>query len=416
MTRQRRLCIDLRRDTSCGVGRSAYCTAKALELVCPAHGVSLVALLSPKTLHLREEFRDATPVLVDAPYFTNEDLFELPTIVQAHADGFWSNQFYLSPFFSVPVVTMIHDLWPVQYPEWLPNHEEVATRHGPDVTRCAEKLVRHFESTFLPRIGVQVSRAYARISRLADRFMMAMMVMAADRAQVVATCSHYSMQQISSFMPEFSHKIIVVSPYPSLTGPCVIDQREAPRDDVVLLNVAKFDPRKNHEFLINALGRLLSKWRGTQRIQVHFVGEIGYRTFGKRLVERARDVVRSPHKFVFHDMLPDKFLAALYRSSHLLLMPSLDEGFGLPLLEAMSVALPALVANRGALPEVGGRFVQYSDLDSTDRFASEMQLVLETYESAARRALEGQEEMRRRYCLERTCREVGAILDRVFLN
>jgi alpha-1,3-rhamnosyl/mannosyltransferase len=45
---------------------------------------------------------------------------------------------------------------------------------------------------------------------------------------------------------------------------------------------------------------------------------------------------------------------ALYRSARLLVMPSLDEGFGLPALEAMSAGIPVIVSTRGSLPEVVG--------------------------------------------------------------
>lgn len=50
----------------------------------------------------------------------------------------------------------------------------------------------------------------------------------------------------------------------------------------------------------------------------------------------------------------DPTLAALYENAALLAFPSLYEGFGLPLLDAMSRGLPALIGNRGALPEVAG--------------------------------------------------------------
>jgi glycosyltransferase involved in cell wall biosynthesis len=45
---------------------------------------------------------------------------------------------------------------------------------------------------------------------------------------------------------------------------------------------------------------------------------------------------------------------ALYAGAALLVMPSFDEGFGLPVLEAMTVGVPVVAANRGALPEVLG--------------------------------------------------------------
>jgi glycosyltransferase involved in cell wall biosynthesis len=57
----------------------------------------------------------------------------------------------------------------------------------------------------------------------------------------------------------------------------------------------------------------------------------------------------------------------LYRSARVLLMPSLDEGFGLPALEAMSAGVPVIVSSRGSLPEVvqnAGAQVDPSDVDA----------------------------------------------------
>jgi glycosyltransferase involved in cell wall biosynthesis len=52
--------------------------------------------------------------------------------------------------------------------------------------------------------------------------------------------------------------------------------------------------------------------------------------------------------------VPDDELPALYARARLLLMPSLYEGFGLPVLEAMASGTPVVAANRGALPETAG--------------------------------------------------------------
>jgi glycosyltransferase involved in cell wall biosynthesis len=54
-------------------------------------------------------------------------------------------------------------------------------------------------------------------------------------------------------------------------------------------------------------------------------------------------------------------LAALFRHAHAFIMPSLYEGFGLPLVEAMSCGCPVITSNRGSLPEVAGAGAQCFD-------------------------------------------------------
>ena len=53
--------------------------------------------------------------------------------------------------------------------------------------------------------------------------------------------------------------------------------------------------------------------------------------------------------------VPEECLASLYRRAAVLVYPSLDEGYGYPPLEALARGTPAIVSDRGALPEVAGR-------------------------------------------------------------
>lgn len=68
--------------------------------------------------------------------------------------------------------------------------------------------------------------------------------------------------------------------------------------------------------------------------------------------------------------VPDAALIALYRGASLFVYPSAAEGFGLPLLDATLFGLPAIAANRTALPEVGGDLVRYFDPEAADAVAT----------------------------------------------
>lgn len=59
--------------------------------------------------------------------------------------------------------------------------------------------------------------------------------------------------------------------------------------------------------------------------------------------------------------VPSQDLPALYESALLYVQPSWDEGFGLPILEAMSYGCPVATSKQGSLPEVGGKAVAYFD-------------------------------------------------------
>ena len=72
----------------------------------------------------------------------------------------------------------------------------------------------------------------------------------------------------------------------------------------------------------------------------------------------------------------DATLAALYANASVLAFPSLYEGFGLPLLEAMASGLPALIGNRGSLPEVAAGAALEVDAEDVASIASGLERLL----------------------------------------
>jgi glycosyltransferase involved in cell wall biosynthesis len=72
----------------------------------------------------------------------------------------------------------------------------------------------------------------------------------------------------------------------------------------------------------------------------------------------------------------DATLAGLYEHASVLAFPSLYEGFGLPLLDAMARGLPALIGDRGALPELAGQAALAVDAESTEAIAAGLRRLL----------------------------------------
>jgi glycosyltransferase involved in cell wall biosynthesis len=112
-----------------------------------------------------------------------------------------------------------------------------------------------------------------------------------------------------------------------------------------LLAVGTIEPRKNYPRLLAAY-RLL-KGRTTAPPLV-VAGQVGW-AYGSAL-----DELRAEAGVHLLGHVSDSTLRALYKAASVLVFPSLYEGFGLPLLEAMAEGLPALVGNQGALPELAG--------------------------------------------------------------
>jgi glycosyltransferase involved in cell wall biosynthesis len=81
-------------------------------------------------------------------------------------------------------------------------------------------------------------------------------------------------------------------------------------------------------------------------------------------------------RVIFPDFFRDDDLPALYALASLFVFPSLYEGFGLPIAEAMACGTPVVCTNASSVPEVGGDAVLYFDPLDVDGMAKEMRIAL----------------------------------------
>jgi glycosyltransferase involved in cell wall biosynthesis len=141
-----------------------------------------------------------------------------------------------------------------------------------------------------------------------------------------------------------------------------------------LLAVGTLEPRKNLPRLLAAFGEV------TDQLPDHFLvvaGPVGWGPALRPTWDSVRVKLAGP--------VDDAVLQALYRSADGLAYPSLYEGFGLPVLEAMANGLPVLTSDRSSLPEVAGDAAVL--VDPLDRGALAKGLVRLVGDSALRRRL-----------------------------
>lgn len=111
-----------------------------------------------------------------------------------------------------------------------------------------------------------------------------------------------------------------------------------------LFYVGNAHPHKNLEGLIGAFLILQRKY---PKLLLVLSGYDHY--FWRRLRFENKH-----QNIIYTGFITDEQLVALYKSAQAFVMPSYEEGFGIPLLEAMACDTPVIASNRGSLPEVGG--------------------------------------------------------------
>lgn len=139
--------------------------------------------------------------------------------------------------------------------------------------------------------------------------------------------------------------------------PRFIERRKAgfgiPADRPVLLYVGGIDPRKNVTFLLRLVAELLSKRREGGRPMLVMAGRYEQEeSFPSMLAEISALGIEADVKLL--GFLPEEQLSDLYHTADLFIFPSLYEGFGLPVLEAMACGVPVLCGHNSSLPEVAG--------------------------------------------------------------
>ncbi|MBS1825118.1 MAG: glycosyltransferase family 4 protein [Acidobacteria bacterium] len=184
---------------------------------------------------------------------------------------------------------------------------------------------------------------------------------AAERADRIICVSAFTASQVRNLLQVPENKLRVVwhgvhLPVDSIPG----DMQRRP----VILHVGAIQSRKNIIRLVEAFESMPSPWR------LVLAGSEG---FGAEAIRHRIADSPARQRIELTGYIDDERLEDLYRTSRMLAFPSLDEGFGIPLLEAMAYGLPILTSNGSALREVAEGAALLVDPSKTQQIRDGMQ-------------------------------------------
>lgn len=121
-----------------------------------------------------------------------------------------------------------------------------------------------------------------------------------------------------------------------------------------LLSVGTVEPRKNYAALLDAFDLLLQR---DIDVNLVIVGREGW--LAAEIIRRIKQHSLYKKRLYWLDNASDAELAGLYENAYAVVVPSLFEGLGLPVIEALQHGCLTASSNAGGLPEAGGAFVDY---------------------------------------------------------
>jgi glycosyltransferase involved in cell wall biosynthesis len=187
-------------------------------------------------------------------------------------------------------------------------------------------------------------------------------VFQADR---VATVSEYSKRQIMEYfdLPESRMGLITEAAHSSfkvlpLSNGAIdtLARYGLSAEDTFLLYVGGISPHKNLDTLIDAFAYFVTTG-GHSNLKLALVGDYRDDPFFSAYpaLKGKVDELGLQERIIFTGFVPDKELAYFYNAAVLSILPSFEEGFGLPAVESMACGTPVAASNRGSLPEVLGK-------------------------------------------------------------
>lgn len=186
---------------------------------------------------------------------------------------------------------------------------------------------------------------------------------AAQRADLIIAVSEFTASQVHDLLHVERSRLRVI-PHGVRVPPIAGDIEREP----MMLFVGAIQKRKNVERLVDAFETTPAQWK------LVLAGSLGFA--GDQILKR---IDRSPRRTDIEvtGYIPGPDLERLYRRASIFAFPSLDEGFGIPVIEAMSRGLPVLTSNRSALPEVAGDAALLVDPLDCDAIAHGLRRLIE---------------------------------------
>lgn len=186
---------------------------------------------------------------------------------------------------------------------------------------------------------------------------------AVSEARVICAVSQATKDELVDAYNIDPERVVVTPEAPNFTRSSFKDQSILQRLELegpFILNVGTIEPRKNQVRLVKAFAEAGSQLDGYKLV---LAGSAGW---AQEQLEAMVEKALLTSRVLFTGKISGPEMAALYSGASVFAFPSLYEGFGLPLIEALNFGIPSLAGTSPALRELGGPAAHYVDPMDTD--------------------------------------------------
>lgn len=199
------------------------------------------------------------------------------------------------------------------------------------------------------------------------------------RSDLILSVSQSTANDLKLFYPEFSDKVQVISLSSTLSLKETTSEKSLYYNKYIL-SVGTIEPRKNHIRLINAYSQLPLSTRTLCHLVI-----VGNKGWGNIDIQRMINILNMEKYIIFKSYVNDSELINLYKHAHCLIMPSLYEGFGLPIIEAQNFSIPVITSRSSSMPEIAGDGALFIDPYSIKSIKNTIELIVK--DESLRRSL-----------------------------
>jgi len=250
--------------------------------------------------------------------------------------------------------------------EWIAGPADVVHAQSPLLipTRHAAQVVTIHDLHFLARPDRSTAEMRRDFPALVHEH--------ARAADHIVVSSQYAASEVVRQLDVSPRRVTVCPPGVPSWASDVLQQRAADGAGTAILFLGTLDARKNIGGLLEAYARLRS--RRPDAPPLVLAGQVTPSV--QRDLERIARPPLADHVTVL-GYVTEEERRRLYAEARMLVLASFEEGFGLPVLEAMACGVPVVVSNRGSLPEVAGTAACPVNPDDHDAIAAEMERLLD---------------------------------------